>query len=62
MERTVFDKLKKDIRSLLRDMDKSFVPNHVYDEDSKMYRTSEDLCVCASFLRDSLKNYGYEKK
>lgn len=61
MERKVFDKLKKDIRSLLRDMDKSFVPNHVYDEDSKMYRTAEDLCVCAAFLRDFLKNQGYEK-
>lgn len=56
MERKVFDKLKKDIRSLLRDMDKSFVPNHVYDEDSKMYRTAEDLCVCAAFLRYFLKN------
>lgn len=56
MERKVFDKLKKDIRSLLRDMDKSFVPNHFYDEDSKMYRTAEDLCNCASFLRDFLKN------
>lgn len=56
MERKVFDKLKKDIRFLLRDMDKSFVPSHVYDEDSKMYRTAEDLCICAAFLRDSLKN------
>lgn len=56
MEREVFDKLKKDIRSLLRDMDKSFVPNHVYDEDSKMYRTAEDLCDCAAFLRVFLKH------
>lgn len=56
MERKVFNKLKKDIRSLLRDMDNSFVPNHVYDEDSKMYRTAEDLCCCAAFLRDFLKN------
>lgn len=56
MERKVFDKLKKDIRYLLRDMDKSFVPNHVYDVNSKMYRTAEDLCVCVSFLRDFLKN------
>lgn len=31
MERKVFNKLKKDIRSLLRVMDDSFVPNHVYD-------------------------------
>lgn len=56
MERKVFDKLKKDIRSLLRDMDKSFVPNHIYEEVSKMYRTAEDLCVCASFLLHFLKN------
>lgn len=56
MECEVFDKLKKDIQSLLRDMDNSFVPNHVYDEDSKMYRIAEDLCVCAAFLRDFLKN------
>lgn len=56
MERKVFDKLKNDIRSLLRDIDISFVPNHVYDEDSKMYRTAEYLCVCVAFLRDFLKN------
>lgn len=56
MERKVFDKLKKDIRSLLRDMDKSFVPNHVFDVASKIYRTAEDLCVCAAFLRYFLKN------
>lgn len=62
MERKVFDNLKKDIRSLLRDMDKSFVPNHVYDVDSKMYRTAEDLCFCAAYLRYFLKNKCYEKK
>nr|DAU95719.1 MAG TPA: hypothetical protein [Microviridae sp.] len=56
MDRKVFNKLIKDIRSLLRDMDNSFVPNHVYGEDSKMVRTADDLCVCAAFLRDFLKN------
>lgn len=56
MELKVFDKFKKDIRSLLRDMDKSFVPNHVYDVDSKMYRPAEDLCICSVFLLDGLKN------
>lgn len=56
METKVFDNLKKDIRYLLIDMDKSFVPNHVYDEDSKMYRTAVDLIVCAAYLRDFLKN------
>lgn len=56
MDRKTFNQLKKDIRSILREMDCSFVPNHVYDEDSKMYRNAEDLCVCVAFLRDSLKN------
>lgn len=56
MKEKVFNKLLKDIRSLLSDMDYSFVSNHVYDEDSKMYRTAEDLCVCAVILRDFLKN------
>lgn len=56
MKRKEFNLLVKDIRSLLRDMDRSFVPNHVYDEDSQMYRTCEQLGVCVSFLRDFLKN------
>lgn len=56
MKSKEFNSLVKDILSLLLDMDRSFVPNHVYDEDSKMYRTAEDLCVCAAFLRDFLKN------
>lgn len=55
MKRCEFDNLKKNIRSLLRDLDKGFVPNHVYDEDSNMIRTANDLCVCVSFLRDFLK-------
>lgn len=56
MKRSEFDYLKKNIRSCLRDLDKGFVPNHVYDKDSKMVRTALDLCVCASFLCDFLKN------
>ena len=56
MKRKEFNFLKKNIRSLLRDLDNGFIPDHVYNEDSKMYRTAEDLCCCAAFLRDFLKN------
>ena len=56
MKRSEFDYLKKNIRCCLRDLDKGFVSNHVYDEDSKMVRTANDLLVCATFLRDFLKN------
>lgn len=56
MKRTEFDYLKKNIRSCLRDLDKGFVPNHAYDEDSQMVRTAKDLLVCASFLHDFLMN------
>ncbi len=56
MKRSEFDYLKKNIRSCLCDLDKGFVPGHVYDEDSKMVHTAMDLSVCAAFLCDSLKN------
>ena len=56
MKRKEFNYLKKNIRSLLRDLDNGFVPYHVYDEDSKMYRTAVDLCRCADFLCYFLKN------
>uniref|UniRef100_UPI004028B077 hypothetical protein n=1 Tax=Segatella copri TaxID=165179 RepID=UPI004028B077 len=56
MKRKEFNYLKKNIRSLLRDLDNGFVPDHVYDDDSKMCRTADDLCCCVAFLRDFLKN------
>lgn len=56
MKRSEFDYLKKSIRSCLRDLDKGFVPNHVYDEDSQMVKTAKDLCASAAFLHDFLKN------
>ena len=56
MNRQEFNYLKKNIRSCLRDLDKGFEPDRVYDEDSEMFRTAQDLVVCASFLRDFLKN------
>lgn len=43
-----------EIRNLLRSIDRSFVPNHVYDTDSLLYRNAADICYIDDVLCKSL--------
>lgn len=56
MKKRNYKTFSKDIHSLLRDLDNSFVPNHVYDKKSKFYRTACDLAFAAIMLRECLEN------
>lgn len=42
------------IRDLLRSIDRSFVPNHVYDKSSLVYRNAADIRYIADILCKSL--------
>lgn len=57
MKREDIDTCIREIRKLLRSIDRSFVPNHVYDKDSLVYRNSKDIryiadVLCKSLLKD----------
>lgn len=54
MTRKEFNILKKDIRSILSEIDKSFVPNHIYDVDSVMNNKCCQLVGNVLLLRDFL--------
>ena len=43
-----------EIRNLLRSIDRSFEPNHVYDKDSLLYRNAADIRYIADVLCRSL--------
>ena len=43
-----------EIRNLLRSLDRSFVPNHVYDKSSLVYRNAADIRYIADILCKSL--------
>lgn len=43
-----------DIRDLLRFIDESFEPNHVYDKGSSVYRSAADIRYIADILCKSL--------
>lgn len=43
-----------EIRNLLRSIDRSFVPNHVYDKNSLLYRNAADIRYIADILCKSL--------
>ena len=54
MKRKDFDTAKSSIRYALRMLDRSFVPNHVYDEDSLQVKYVADILYIASRLHDAL--------
>ena len=43
-----------EIRNLLRSIDGSFVPNHVYDKSSSVYRNAAHIRYIADILCSSL--------
>lgn len=56
MKRKDFNILKSEIRRLLKQIDDSFVPNHVYDETSVILRDAANLRYVVSLLCNDLKN------
>lgn len=51
-----------EIRNLLRSIDRSFVPNHVYDKSSLVYRNAADIRYIADILCKSLTHQLMKKK
>lgn len=54
MKRKDYNIIKSELRRLLREVDRSFVPNHVYDKDSTLYRSACNLRYVADVLCSSL--------
>lgn len=54
MKRKDFNLLKSEIRRLLKQIDTSFVPNHVYDGASKVSRDAANLRYVADLLYKDL--------
>lgn len=54
MKRKDLNVCLSEIRSLLRSINRSFVPNHVYDEDSLLYRNAADIRYISDVLCKSL--------
>lgn len=54
MKRKDFNLYKSEIRRLLKQIDVSFVPNHVYDEDSRICCDAAALRYVASVLCNDL--------
>ena len=54
MKRKDFNLYKREIRRLLKQIDDSFVPNHVYDETSNILRDAANLRYVASLLCNDL--------
>ena len=55
MKRNDFNLCKKEIRRLLKRLDDSFVPNHVYQKGSVLYRDASHLryvvdCLCSDLI------------
>lgn len=56
MKRKDFNLCKSEIRRLLKQIDSSFVPNHVYDKDSNLFHDAAALRYVADVLCSSLAN------
>lgn len=54
MKRNEFDLCKKEIRRLLREIDSSFVSNHVYSSDSALYNKACKLRNVTFILSEGL--------
>ena len=54
MKRKDFNLCKSEIRRLLKQIDTSFVPNHVYDKDSNLFHDAVVLRYVADVLCSSL--------
>lgn len=54
MKRKDYNLVKSEIRRLLKELDNSFEPSHVYDVDSEVYRTACNLRYVVRVLSDDL--------